>query len=111
MSSMQKPIEDAIIALTRKHADVYGEPFFHSDSCELAHMQAEDLAEELSTLGYSVSVVDDYTVSWEPLPEAIHRSWCVRRPTKIWQGTSVAPRSSSASPRHRTPGATPLAFL
>ena len=34
--------------------------------------QADDLAEELTKLGYEVVVVDDYTVSWEPPPDEIH---------------------------------------
>jgi hypothetical protein len=45
MSSTQRPIEDAIIALSTEHADVYGEPFFHSTSCALEHGFAEHLAE------------------------------------------------------------------
>ena len=68
----QKPIEDAIVALVIDAEGLYGDPFFQWASCELEHMwQAEDLAEELTKLGYEV-VVDDYTVSWEPPPDEIH---------------------------------------
>ena len=50
-----------------------GDPFFHSASCELERMwQAEDLADELTELGYEVVVEDDYTVSSEPPPDEIH---------------------------------------
>jgi hypothetical protein len=66
MSTTQKPIEDAIIALTEKYRWLYGEPFFHWASCELEHAFAEDLAGELSPQGYEVYAVDEYTVSWEP---------------------------------------------
>lgn len=73
MPTPQKPIEDAIVALTTNTPELYGEPFFHWASCELEHMwQADDLAEELTKLGYEVVVVDDYTVSWEPPPDEIH---------------------------------------
>jgi hypothetical protein len=72
MSSTQEAIEDAIIALSTEHADVYGEPFFRSTSCELERGFAEHLAEELTKLGYDVSVVDDYTVSWERPPDEYH---------------------------------------
>ena len=72
MPTPPKPIEDAIVALTTESAGLYGEPFFHSASCELGQMwQADLLAEELTKLGYDVSV-DDYTVSWEPPPDEIH---------------------------------------
>jgi hypothetical protein len=72
MSRTQKPIEDAIIALTKDFGDLWGEPFFHFASCELEQGFAEFLAEELSQQGYEVFVVDDYTVSWEPPPDEIH---------------------------------------
>jgi hypothetical protein len=68
MSSRQKSIEDAIIALTTEHADLYGEAFFRWAACELERGSAELLAEKLVELGYNVDVVDDYTVSWEPPP-------------------------------------------
>ena len=73
MPTPLKPIQDAIVALTIDTAGLYGEPFFHWSSCELDHMwQAEDLAEELTKLGYEVFVVGDYTVSWEPPPHEYH---------------------------------------
>ena len=72
MSRTRKPIEDAIIALTTERAELYGESFFHWARCELEHMQAEDLADELLKLGYEVYVVDVYTVSWEPPPAEYH---------------------------------------
>ncbi len=72
MPTPQKPIEDAIIALATDNAGLYGEPFFHSASCELEHMQAEDLAEELTKLGYEVVVVDDFTVSWDGPADEYH---------------------------------------
>ena len=73
MPTPEKPIEDAIVALPTESAGLYGEPFFHSASCELGQMwQADLLAEELTKLGCEVVVVDDYTVSWEPPPGEIH---------------------------------------
>lgn len=72
MPTPKKPIEDAILALTMDRAGLYGEPFFNCDRCELEYMHAEDLADELTKLGYEVVVVDDYTVSWEPPPDEIH---------------------------------------
>ena len=66
----QKPIEDAIVALTIDTEGLYGDPFFHWASCELDH-SAADLADELTKLGYDVSA-DDYTVSWKPPPNEIH---------------------------------------
>ena len=72
MATPRKPIEDANVALTIDTEGLYGDPFFHWARCELEHMwQADDLAEELTKLGYEV-VVDDYTVSWEPPPDEIH---------------------------------------
>jgi hypothetical protein len=65
----EKPIEDAIVALVNDKAWLYGEPFFHWASCELENAEAEDLADELSKLGYEVVVADEYTVSWEPPPD------------------------------------------
>jgi hypothetical protein len=123
MPTPQKPIQDAIVALTIEAADLYGDPFFHWASCELEHLwQAEHLAEELTKLGYEVFVVDDYTVSWEPPPDEYHigsrlpaghtqttedsqqqpdtdRTSKVRRQrTRIWRGTSVRPSCRSAFP-------------
>jgi hypothetical protein len=72
MSSMQKPIEDAIIALTTELSDLYGEPFFQSASCGLEHGFAAILADALKELGYTVDLVDDCTVSWEPSPNEAH---------------------------------------
>jgi hypothetical protein len=69
VSITQRPIEVAILALTTEHADVYGEPYFRWASCELEHGLAELLAEDLLKLGYTVDVLDDYTVSWEPPPD------------------------------------------
>jgi hypothetical protein len=73
MPTPQKPIEDAIVALTIDTEGLYGEPFFRWASCELEQMwQAEHLGDELTKLGYEVSVADDYTVSWEPPPDEFH---------------------------------------
>jgi hypothetical protein len=69
MSTTQKPVEDGIIARTREHADLYGEPFFWWSSCELEHGFAGSLAGALRKLGYQVSVVDDCTVASEPSPD------------------------------------------
>ena len=73
MPTPEKPIEDAIVALTMDRAGLYGDPFFDSASCELDQMwQADLLADELTKLGYVVSV-DEYTVSWEPPPDEYPR--------------------------------------
>ncbi len=81
MPTPEKPIEDAIVALTLDSAGLYGDPFFHWASCELDQMwQADLLADELTKLGYVVSV-DDYTVSWEPPPDEIHIGSRVRSAT------------------------------
>jgi hypothetical protein len=70
MPTPEKPIEDAIVALTMNRAGLYGDPFFDSASCQLDQMwQADLLAGELTKLGYEDVVVDDYTVAWEPRPD------------------------------------------
>jgi hypothetical protein len=71
MPTPEKPIEDAIIELTRDNAWLYGKPFFNRSSVELNGFAA-DLAEHLAKLGYKVFVVDDHTVSWEPTPDEYH---------------------------------------
>ena len=47
----QKPIEDAIVALTTNTPELYGEPFFHwARLRDGPHWQADLLADELTTL-------------------------------------------------------------